>query len=64
MAVHDWPVFLMEKSDQFLAVAEGVLVWRDAENAASQRFNLLFRDAGRIGIHQKSNCTLLRSIWR
>ena len=53
MAVHDWPVFLMEKSDQFLAVAKGVLVWRDAENAASQRFNLLFRDAGRIGIHQK-----------
>ena len=53
MAVHDRPVFLMEKPNQCLAVSKGMLVWRDAENAASQRFDLLFRDAGRIGIHQK-----------
>ena len=53
MAVHDRPVFLMEKPNQCLAVSKGMLVWRDAENAASQRFDLLFWDAGRIGIHQK-----------
>lgn len=53
MAVHDRPVFLTEKPDQFIVVSKGLLVWRDVENAASQRFDLLFRDAGRIGIHQK-----------
>ena len=53
VAVHDRPVFLMEKPDQFLAVAKGMLVWRDAKNAAAQRFDFLFWNASRIGIHQK-----------
>ena len=53
VAVHDQPVFLMEKPDQFLAVAKGMLVWRDAKNAAAQRFDFLFWNASRIGIHQK-----------
>lgn len=51
MAVHDRPVFLMEKPDQFLAVAKGMLVWRDVENAAAQLFDFLFWNAGRIVIH-------------
>ncbi|VWQ35346.1 hypothetical protein BIFLH23_01061 [Bifidobacterium longum subsp. infantis] len=53
MAMHDRPVFLTEKPDQFIVVAKGVLVWRDAKNAASQRFDFLFWNASRIGIHQK-----------
>ena len=51
MAVHDRPVFLTEKPDQFLAVAKGMLVWRDVENAAAQLFDFLFWNAGRIVIH-------------
>ncbi|VUX38141.1 Uncharacterised protein [Bifidobacterium pseudocatenulatum] len=53
MAVHDRPVLLAEKPDQFLAVAKGTLVWRNTENTAAQRFDFFFRNAGRIGIHQK-----------